>query len=184
MKSRFILLLIATAAAVFGQTAAGTLTGIVTDPSGSVIAGVPVTATRVDTGTVFTSVTSQTGNYAIPQMPVGRYVVTVTQAGFKSFRQENVTIGAAQTLRLDVTMELGAAAESVTVTTESTLLQTESGALTHDITVRQINDLPVLPLGTFTRDPFALAYTLPGSVNQFGQGFGPRINGLNIQNNQ
>ncbi len=184
MNSRFVLLLIATAAAVFGQTAAGTLTGIVTDPSGSVIAGVPVTATRVDTGTVFTSVTSQTGNYAIPQMPVGRYVVTVAQAGFKTFRQENVTIGAAQTLRLDVTMELGAAAESVTVTTESTLLQTESGALTHDITVRQINDLPVLPLGTFTRDPFALAYTLPGSVNQFGQGFGPRINGLNIQNNQ
>jgi len=184
MKSRLFLLVIATAASVFGQTAAGTLTGIVTDPSGSVIAGVPVVATRVDTGTVFTSVTSQTGNYAIPQMPVGRYVVTVTQTGFKSFRQENVTIAAAQTLRLDVAMELGATAESVTVTTESTLLQTESGALTHNINVRQINDLPVLPLGTFTRDPLALAYTLPGSVNQSGQGFGPRINGLNIQNNQ
>jgi hypothetical protein len=176
--------LTAAPALMFGQTAAGTLTGIVTDPSGAVIAGIPVVATHVDTSTKFTSITSQTGNYAIPQMPVGRYVVTVTQTGFKSFRQENVTIAAAQTLRLDVTMELGAAAESVTVTTESTLLQTESGALTHDITVRQINDLPVLPLGTFTRDPLALAYTLPGSVNQFGQGFGPRINGLNVQNNQ
>jgi len=184
MRFRAFLLLIAVAASAFGQTAAGTLTGIVTDPSGAVIGGIPVVATRVDTGTRFTSITSQTGNYAIPQMPVGVYLVTVAQTGFKSFRQENVTIAAAQTLRLDVSMELGAAAESVTVTTESTLLQTESGALTHDITVRQLNDLPVLPLGTFTRDPLALAYTLPGSVNQFGQGFGPRINGLNVQNNQ
>ncbi len=185
MKFRALFFLLAILAGIsYGQTAAGTLTGIVTDPSGAVIAGIPVVATHVDTGTRLTSVTSQTGNYTIPQMPVGKYVVTVNQSGFKTFRQENVTVAAAQTLRLDVTMEIGAATESVTVTTESTLLQTESGTLTHNITVRQLNDLPVLPLGTFTRDPLALAYTLPGSVNQSGQGFGPRINGLNIQNNQ
>ncbi|MCU1339042.1 MAG: hypothetical protein JWO19_4623 [Bryobacterales bacterium] len=184
MNHRFLLLFIAAAASVFGQTAAGTLTGIVTDPSGAVIAGVPVTATHVDTGTTIIGRTSQTGYYTIPQLPVGKYVVTVAQTGFKSFRQENVIIAAAQTLRLDVSMELGATSESVTVTTESTLLQTDSGAKTHDILPQQIQDLPVLPVGTFIRDPLALAYTLPGSANPNGSGFAPRINGLPQASNQ
>jgi hypothetical protein len=68
-------ILMATPGSMFGQTAAGTLTGIVTDPSGAVIANIPVTATHVDTGTKIIGTTSQTGNYTIPQMPVGRYVI-------------------------------------------------------------------------------------------------------------
>ena len=183
MKSRFLFLLIAAAASAFGQTAAGTLTGIVTDPTGAVIAGVPVTATRVETGTKIVGTTSQTGNYTIAQMPVGRYVITVTQTGFKTFRQENVTISAAQTLRLDISMEVGAASESVTVTAESTLLQTDTGALVKNITPQQIENLPVLPATTFIRDPLQLALTLPGAVNG-GTGFGPRINGISNADNQ
>src|ERR1700730_6443845 len=105
VNPRFLLLLILAAASAFGQTAAGTLTGIVTDPSGAVISAVPVTATHVDTGTKVVGVTSQTANFTIPQMPVGRYVITVAQAGFKTFREENVIIAAAQTLRLDISME-------------------------------------------------------------------------------
>jgi hypothetical protein len=177
------LLLIAAAASAYGQTAAGTLTGIVTDPTGAVIANVPVTATHVDTGTRVIGTTSQTGNYSILQMPVGRYVVTVSQTGFKSFRQENVTIAAAQTLRIDITMEVGATSESVTVTAESTLLQTETGAMVKNINPQQIQDLPVLPATTFIRDPLQLALTLPGAVSG-GTGFGPRINGLSNANNQ
>src|SRR5689334_20057083 len=105
-----LLLSVLTAApgSMFGQTAAGTLTGIVTDPSGAVVANVSVTATHVDTGTKVIGVTSQTGNYTIPQMPVGKYEITVAQTGFKTFRQENVIIAAAQTLRLDISMEVGA----------------------------------------------------------------------------
>lgn len=183
MKLRLFLLLITAAASVFGQTAAGTLTGIVTDPSGAVIANIAVTATHVDTGTRVVGVTSQTGNYTIPQMPVGRYVVTVTQTGFKTFRQENVTIAAAQTLRLDIAMEVGATSESVTVTAESTLLQTETGAMVKNINPQQIQNLPVLPATTFIRDPYQLALTLPGTVSG-GTGFGPRINGQSNANNQ
>src|ERR1051326_2575729 len=110
-----VLLLTIAGSLAYGQTAAGTLTGIVTDPSGSVIAGVPVVATHVETGTKITGTTSQTGNYTIPQLPVGRYAVTLEQPGFKMFRQENVIIAAAQALRLDVSLEVGATTESVTV---------------------------------------------------------------------
>ena len=183
MKTRLFLLLIIAAASAFGQTAAGTLTGIVTDPTGAVIPNVPVTATHVDTGTRVVGVTSQTGNYTIPQMPVGRYVVEVAQTGFKTFRQENVIVAAAQTLRLDVAMEVGASSESVTVTAESTLLQTETGAQVKNLNPQQIQNLPVLPATTFTRDPLQLVLTLPGAVSG-GVGFGPRMNGLSNANNQ
>ena len=136
--------LTAAPASMFGQTAAGTLTGIVTDPSGAVLSGVSVTATHVDTGTKIIGTTSQTGNYTIPQMPVGRYLITVGQTGFKNFRQENVIIAATQTLRLDISMEVGANTESVTVTAESTLIQADSGAIVHNIISDQIQNLPVL----------------------------------------
>jgi hypothetical protein len=178
MKSRFLLLLIATAASVFGQTAAGTLTGIVADPSGAVIANVAVTATHVDTGTKIVGVTSQTGNYTIAQLPVGRYLVTVTQTGFKSFRQENVIIAAAQTLRLDIALEVGATTESVTVTAESTLLQADTAAMVHNVISSQIQNLPVLPATIFIRDPLQTVMTLPGSVYSGLPGIVDRMNGL------
>jgi hypothetical protein len=169
---------------IYGQTANGTLTGIVTDSSGAVIAGAPVVATHVETDTMITGTTSQTGNYTIPQLPVGQYVVTVTLQGFKTFRAQNVVVVAAQTVRLDVSLEVGAPTDSITVTTDATLLQTDSGATTRNILTQQIQDLPVLPVGTFIRDPLALAYTLPGSANPNGSGFAPRINGLPQASNQ
>jgi len=171
-------MLTAAPASMFGQTAAGTLTGIVADPTGAVIAGLSVTATHVDTGTKIIGTTSQTGNYTIPQMLVGRYVITVAQAGFKTFRQENVIIAAAQTLRLDITMEVGTNSESVTVTAESTLLQADSGAIVHNIISDQIQNLPVLPATIFIRDPLQTVMTLPGSVYSGLPGIVDRMNGL------
>jgi hypothetical protein len=170
--------LAAVPAAMFGQTAAGTLTGVVTDPSGAVLAGLPVTATNVDSGTKIIGTTSQTGNYTIPQMPVGKYVVNVAQTGFKTFRQENVIIAAAQVLRLDIALEVGANTESVTVTAESSLLQTESGSLVHNIVSDQIQNLPVLPATIFIRDPLQTVMTLPGSVYSGLPGIVDRVNGL------
>jgi Carboxypeptidase regulatory-like domain len=187
MKTRVLfsfMLLSITAGVAFGQTAAGTLTGVVTDPSGAVIANAMVVATHGATGARIEGATSETGNYTIPQMPVGTYVVTFEQPGFKTFRATNVVIDAAQTVRLDVKMELGAATDSVTVTGDATVLQTDTGAIVRDILTKQIQDLPVLPLGTFVRDPLALAYTLPGTVNQFGSGYGARVDGLPVASNQ
>ncbi|HEY6329733.1 MAG TPA: carboxypeptidase-like regulatory domain-containing protein, partial [Blastocatellia bacterium] len=182
----YVLAILTTMAAglAFGQTAGGTLTGLVTDPSGSVIPGAQVVATHVDTGTKIAGLTTQAGLYTIPQLPVGKYVVTVAHTGFKTFTQENVIIAASQTLRLDVPMEVGTTSEAVTVTTESTLLQTDTGARILDILPQHIQDLPVLPVGTFIRDPLALAYTMPGSANPNGSGFSPRINGLPQASNQ
>ena len=178
------MLTLSAATVSYAQTARATLTGVVTDPTGAVVANVPVKATHVETGTTIIGTTSDTGNYSIPQLPVGAYEITVQQPGFKAFHRTGLTLGSAQVLRLDVALEVGAASESVTVSAEASLVQTDSGTLIRNITPQQIQNLPVLPVGTFIRDPLALAYTLPGSVNQSGSGFAPRMNGLPQASNQ
>ena len=184
MKFRVLsLLMTITAAFAYGQTGRATLTGVVTDPTGAVVANVPVKAVHVDTGTTMIGTTTDTGNYTIGQMPIGAYEITVEQPGFKKFQRTGLTLASAQTLRLDVTLEVGSATESVTVRAESTLLQTETGALVKNINPQQIQNLPVLPATTFIRDPYQLALTLPGAVSG-GTGFGPRMNGLSNANNQ
>lgn len=174
---RLIALFLIGSAITYGQTGLATLTGLIADPSGAVMANVAVNALHVETGANTVGTTSATGNYTIPQLQVGQYVVTVEQAGFKTFRREGLTLGATQILRLDVTMEVGATTESVTVTAEASLLKTESGTLVHNITPAQIQNLPLLRVGIFIRDPFALARTLPGVVGN-ADGVTPRINGL------
>lgn len=186
MNYRFVFLLTTIAAGLsYGQTGRATLTGVVTDPTGAVVANVPVKAVHVETGTTMIGTTTDTGNYTIGQMPIGAYEVTVEQPGFKKFQRTGLTLASAQTLRLDVTLEVGSASESVTVRAESTLLQTETGAMVKNINPQQIQNLPVLPATGFIRDPLQLAQTLPGAV-QGGPiaGYSPRMNGLANNNNQ
>lgn len=180
MKPYFRLILIAwlvaPASLMVAQTGLATLTGTITDQTGAVVPNVPIKATHVDTGTVLLGTTSATGNYSIPQMPIGRYEISVEAPGFKSFRREGVNLAAAQTLRLDVSMEVGATSESVTVNAEASLLKTETAELVHNITVSQMQNLPLLPVNGATgsiaafgfRDPYGIAQMLPGvqySVN-------------------
>jgi hypothetical protein len=170
MYSRFLTLLLcvfAMASMAAAQTAGATITGTVTDPTGAVIPDITVVATHLDSGTVVNGVTSATGNYTIPQLRVGNYNVVVEHAGFKTFRRGGIALLATQTLRLDISLEVGATSESVTVTAEASLLKTESGALSHNILPSSIQNLPLLPVGTFIRDPFALANAVPGVLQNF-----------------
>src|SRR4051812_22332178 len=89
------------------QTGLATLTGTITDPSGAIVPNVSVAALHVATGTILAATSSGTGNYTIVQMPIGAYQITVEAAGFKNYRREGITLGAAQVLRLDVGLEVG-----------------------------------------------------------------------------
>ena len=156
-------------AAAFGQGANGTITGTVTDPSGAVIANAQVQAKNNANGQVYSSVSTETGNYTVQQLPVGAYELSVSTSGFKTYNRAGLNLAAAQIMRIDVTMEVGATGESVTVTAEASLLKTESSELVHNVTVSQMTNLPILSVGgTGTgatsgfRDPFALAQMIPG----------------------
>ncbi|PWU02644.1 MAG: hypothetical protein C5B51_20485 [Terriglobia bacterium] len=153
---------------VFGQAASGTITGTVVDPAGAVVAGANVEARNSQTGVVYPAVSTNTGNFTLSQLPPGTYELTVTVSGFKKYVHTNLTVAAAEILRQDATLEVGAASEAVTVTAEASQLRTESGDIAQHITLEQLNDLPVLGIGgansgsSGVRNPFNSLAAIPG----------------------
>src|SRR5262245_12732012 len=108
----------------FAQTDRGTITGTVADATGAVIPGVSIEAKNVGTGAVYQAGSSETGNYTLPQLPAGTYELSATLPGFKKFVRSNLIIQVAQTVRVDVSLEVGGAGEQVTVEAAAPLLKT------------------------------------------------------------
>lgn len=179
-KSILLLLCLAGGSALFGQTGLASLTGQITDPTGAVMPNVTVNAKRVETGLVLQGTTTATGNYTITQMPIGRYEIQIEQPGFKKYENTSLALEASQVLRLDVALEVGNVTESVTVTTEASLLKTDSGQLVHNINVSQLQNLPLMTLSgagiAMVRDPWSVVQTLPGVV--YSNNSFMRVNGL------
>ena len=166
---RGLVILIACTASTFGQTGLANVTGTIADPSGAVIANAPIEIRNLANGQVYASASTGTGNYTVPQLPVGDYEMVITVAGFKTYTHTGFHLAAQQTMREDVRLQVGTATEAVTVTAEASLLKTESSELVHNVTVSQMNNLPILTVGGIGtsatsgfRDPFALAAMIPG----------------------
>jgi hypothetical protein len=131
----------------FGQTALATVTGTITDPTGAVVANTPVSVKNLDNGQVYSAASSETGNFTVSQLPIGDYDLIVKSPGFKTYTHSKFHLAAAQTMREDVTLEVGQNSESVTVTAEASLLKTESSELVSNTTLSELNNLPVLQVG-------------------------------------
>src|SRR5690242_17009921 len=112
---RVVAFVLLVASMAFGQGATASITGTVTDPSGLVVAGVAVEARSAQTGAVYTAASTSAGNYTVPNLPVGTYVLTAKASGFKTYTHSNLALAATQVLREDIPLEVGAAAETVTV---------------------------------------------------------------------
>src|SRR2546426_10326081 len=152
----------------FGQTDRGTVTGTVSDTTKAVIPGAAITATNTQTTAKYETVSTETGNFTLTQLPGGVYELTVELPGFKKYVRLGVTVLAATTVRIDATLEVGAATEEVTVSADAPLLRTESGELSHNIRTEAIDGLPVLSIGAAAgssgiRNPTAEAALLPGA---------------------
>src|ERR1700733_14326731 len=135
------------ASAAFAQSDRGTITGTVTDTTGAVVANVAIEARQLETGSVFPTTTTSTGNYTLTELPVGSYEVTATVPGFKRYVRTGITVQVAQTLRIDIPMEVGTATESVTVSAEASLLKTETGDISTNVEVQTLDQLPMLGVG-------------------------------------
>jgi len=163
---------LAVAFAVFAQSDRGAITGAVADPVGAVVTNAAVEARNVETGVVYPVVTTATGNYTIGQLPAGAYEVSVSVPGFKKYNRTGIQVQVAQVLRVDVVLEVGAASESVTVTESAPLLNTESAEVSHSVTAKNMNDLPILGIGSSQagssgiRNPYAVAELIPGTLWQ------------------
>ena len=167
-----VCLLAALPAAAWGQAALATITGTVVDATGAAIANAPVTVTNLANGQVFAGASSETGNYSVQQLPVGDYDLSIAVSGFKTYTHTNFHLSAAQIMREDVALEVGQTTESVTVTAEASLLKTETSQVVQNVTLAQLNNLPVLIVGATAsgvRDPFASARLVPGVSYTNGQ---------------
>ena len=89
------------------QTDRGTLTGTIVDPTGAVVANASIQARNVATDQVYAATSTQTGNYTLVQLPPGSYELTVNVQGFKKYARQGLTLAPTQTLRLDISLEVG-----------------------------------------------------------------------------
>ena len=162
--------LFAFALAALGQGDRGTITGTIADSTGAVVATASVQAKNIQTGAAYDVASTNTGNYTLSQLPAGSYEISVTVPGFKKYVRQGLTVEVAQSLRIDVVLDVGSATESVTVSAAAPLLKTESGELSHNITAQRLDDLPVLGVGVAAgsgaiRNPFAVVSLIPGVYN-------------------
>src|SRR5438876_2679449 len=125
--------------AAFGQSDRGTVTGTVSDATGAVIPGANVVATNTETSTKYETVSTETGNFTLTQLPPGVYQMSVELPGFKRYVRQGITVLVAQILRIDVALEVGAATDEVTVIDDAALLRTESSDVSHNVTSSRLD---------------------------------------------
>lgn len=173
------LLLLATS--LIAQDFRAVISGDVTDSSGAAMPGVKVVARNVEQNVDYSTVTNEGGRYVTPFLPPGRYTIRFEKDGFKPVVRESIRLSAVDRVNLSVQLQVGSLSESVTVTSEVPLLQTETALRSGTIESKLISDIP-----TAGRNLFQFQYTLPGvtkSSNYWGNyelyAFG-NINGVSI----
>jgi len=142
---------------LWAQSDRGAITGTVTDPTGGVVPEVQVTATNVDTKVQYSATTNDIGLYHILNVPIGRYSVSFSKQGFKAHERSGITVGVAQVVRLDAMLQVGAVTETVTVTAEASLLQTEQTQVGSHMRSQIVTDLPLSISGGRALEQFAYA---------------------------
>ncbi len=145
----------------WAQTTLGTLTGRVTDPSDAAVAAATVTAINTGTRLEFRTATTASGNYALQQLPVGLYELTVESPGFRKSIRKSIELNVAQTLSVDVRLEVGQVDQSVEVTGELPSLQTATSDLGTTVSRAKLMDLPLF-VGGNVRNLEQFIFLAPG----------------------
>jgi hypothetical protein len=128
---------------VFSQGSAGRILGSVTDQSGGVVAGATVTVTDVQRGVTRTLTSDQTGEYSAPDLLPGTYTVRAVATGFKTVERTGLLLEVKQDIRVDLTLQPGDQAQTVTVTEEAPQIETTNATLGGTLSNETINDLPL-----------------------------------------
>jgi hypothetical protein len=156
--SVFTLLFFSGAGQLRAQVLYGSITGIVHDASEAAVAGATITITNTQTNFTRQGTTNEIGSYNLTAIPAGVYSLRVNKDGFAPFTQEQVAVTINNITRVNVELRVGGVTESVTVTAETAVLQTDRAEVRSEIAAREMTNLPV-PLG---RNYQQLFRTLPG----------------------
>jgi hypothetical protein len=136
-----------------------TISGHVVDASGGAVPNAKVQAVNISNNETNTATTDHSGTYAIPFLRPGGYKVTVTAAGFKTFHRENITLQVGQIAGIDFALEVGALTESINVSAEAAVLETQTASRAGIVNTQQVAELPLN-----ARNPFMLGTMMPGVV--------------------
>ena len=145
------------------QIASAELAGTVLDASGAAVPNATVTATNVDTTIVHNTVSGKNGDYVITDLPPGNYTLSVEAPGFRKLQQTGVSLQVNQQARVDLALQVGQTAETVSVTGHPPLLENESSSVGTVINQQLVNELPL------NGRNFVQLATLSPGVNGVGQ---------------
>ncbi|MCL5742923.1 MAG: TonB-dependent receptor [Acidobacteria bacterium] len=131
------------AACLPAQSPQATVTGVITDPQGASIVGAQVTAVNIETGVETTAASNESGIYSLRFLPIGKYTIKASQAGFRGYTREGIVLTTEQKLQLDIQLELGAASETVTVSANASLLETRTAEVSQLMEAKTVEDIPL-----------------------------------------
>ena len=152
----------------FGQIGgAGSIQGVVSDPSGAVVPGASVTATNVETQVKTTRETSGAGLYNLSPLQAGEYSVTVSAGGFQTAVQQHMVVDALASVGLNFSLKIGSSSEQVTVVDTPPQLNTVDARVGETVRKDLYMALPLF-MGNAPRDPTAFASLLPGANSSTG----------------
>jgi hypothetical protein len=160
----------------WGQANRAEITGIVTDSTGAVVAGTEVTVTNTDTNVPTKSVSNSDGIYVISNLFPGHYSIEFAKSGFESYVRSGMTLNSTEVARIDAALKVGAANESVTVTSDAPILDMDTASVGTNMKADVVNQLPlsIYGGGRFVED-FAVAITPGYSV--VSSPYGAVVNG-------
>ena len=129
--------------AALAQTDTATITGIVTDSSGATVPGASIQAVNQVNGLEYGTQSNETGNYVLTALPIGTYDLTATTEGFQTLFRPNVALHAGTRARVDIELQVGSVTETVEVTAELPLLESETSSLGQAIENTTITQMPL-----------------------------------------
>jgi len=161
------------------QLYTGSVTGLITDPSGAIVPSAKITLTDQNRGYSFTAATDPTtGRYVLRSIPPGTYKITVEALGFQGQTRDGITLDVSQNITVDFSLKVGTATEVVEVKGAATQLQTEDAVTGQVVNRRFVNDLPLIDRN-FTN----LAYLAPGITETDAPNSKNSQGGINFNSN-
>jgi len=158
-------LAISMATLAFAQNDRGIIAGTVTDATGAVFPDVPVVAKNVATGAVYETRTTSTGDFTLAALPVGTYQITVTANGFEKYVGTGTEVHVGLIEQIKITLQVGAATETVTVEATAPLLKVDSAEQSFDVAHQSIIDLTI-PGNGATHNARSLMIITPGVAGE------------------
>src|SRR5689334_4182856 len=131
------------AACALAQEPTAQITGLITDASGAVIPAARINLVNGGTGMRYEAESNESGNYAFSNLPIGTYQMSVQKGGFSTATRNNITLVVSQIARLDFTLAVGNASETVEITATAPLLESSTASVGQLVETRAVSDLPL-----------------------------------------